>query len=286
MNKYKLALILATAVVLFSISLVGCAAGGIPQEQYDSVAAQIKEAQAKVADLQDDIKELKEQNESAAAELKTGFEAELKAAQAEVARLKGEVGGLKEQYEIVGATPAETAENIVKYYHETHVYSTYDLFICSDMASEVWNMLKAQGINAVMVVGNKDAAISDILQCNHAWVLAEVAPGEHLALETTGGRVIPKSENPLYYKGWSFASPAELKAYNQLVREYNIRVDIRNQIAEESNEVLVEHNQSTSQSAADKLKAVFDKLQELMAQQEAELNNLLAEIDSLATELR
>ena len=286
MKKYKLALILTTVVVLLSISLAGCAAGGIPQEQYDSVAAQIKEAQAKVADLQDDITELKAQNESAAAELKTGFEAELKAAQVEVARLQDEIGGLKEQYELVGATPAETAENIVRYYHETHEYSTSDLFICSDMASEVWNMLKAQGINAVMVVGNKDAAISDILQCNHAWVLAEVAPGEHLALETTGGRVIPKSENPLYYKGWSFASPAELKAYNQLVREYNIRVDIRNKIAEESNEVMVEHNKSTSQSAADKLKAVYDKLQELMAQQETELNNLSAEIDSLATELR
>ena len=186
----------------------------------------------------------------------------------------------------MGATPAETAENIAKYYHETHVYSTYDLFVCSDMAAEVWNMLKAQGINAVMVVGNKDTAISDIIQCDHAWVLAEVAPGEYLALETTGGQVVPKSENPLYYKGWSFASPAELKAYNQLIREYNIRVDIRNQIAEESKEALVEHNQSTNQQTADKLKAVYDKLQELIGQQEAELNNLLAEINSLATELR
>ncbi len=285
MKKYKLALILTAIVVLLSTSLVGCAAGGIPQEQYDSVAAKLGESQAKIADLQSDIDELKAQNESAAAGIQTGSEAELKAAQAEVSRLQGEVSGLKERYELVGATSAETAEKIVKYYHETHVYSTWDLFICSDMAAEIWNMIKAQGINAVMVVGNKDTAISNIIQSDHAWVLAEVAPGEYLALETTGGFAVPKSKNPLYYQGWSFASPGELKSYNQLIREYNTRVDIRNQIAEESNEVLVQYNQSTNQQTADKFKAVYDKLQELMTRQEAELDNLVAEIDSLATEL-
>lgn len=281
MNYYKVILALVMIVVLLSISLVGCT-GGIPQVQYDSIVAQLGESQAKVAGLQDDINDLKAQNESATADL----EARIESAQGEVYRLEGEVDRMKAQYEFVGATPAETAENIVKYYHDTHVYSTYDLFICSDMASEVWNMLKAQGIDAVIAVGNTDTVVSDIVLCNHAWVLAEVAQGEYLALETTGGFVVPQNQNPFYYRGWSFDSPAELKSHNQLIQEYNTRVDIRNQIANESNEVLVEHNQSTSQSMADKLKAVYDKLQELLDQHEAELDNLLLEIDSLAIELR
>ncbi len=189
------------------------------------------------------------------------------------------------QYEIVGETPAETAENIVRYYHETHVYSTYDLFVCSDMASEVWNMLKAQGIKAVMVVGNKDTAIGDIVQSNHAWVLAEVAPGEYLALETTSGFVVPKSENVLYYRGWSFANPRELKRYNQLFREYNVRVDIHNDIVDEDKEVVDEYNRASNQSTADKLEAVHKKLIKLIEAQEAEMDNIKSEIDGLATEL-
>ncbi len=267
---------LITVVFLLLFVLVGCM-GGVSQEQYDAIAAQLVKAKEQVAQLQDEKGNLQAEKEAVAAELQ--------AAQAQITELQGQVGGLKEQYELVGATPAKTAEKIVKYYHETHVYSQYDFFVCSDMASEVWNMLKAQGINAVIVVGNKDAAIGDILQSKHAWVLAEVAPGEYLALETTGGYVVPESENALYYRGWSFDSPAKLKANNQLVREYNVRVGIINQIVAEANEVRDEHNQATNQPTADKLKAVYDKLIELIEQQEAEMNNLLAEINGLATEL-
>ena len=251
--------------------------GGIPPEQYEQVAAQLKDVQTKITEAQGQINDLQAE--------KGAVDAELQAAQARIAELQGQVGGLKEQYELVGATPAETAANIVRYYHETHVYSTYDLFVCSDMAAEVWNMLKAQGINAIIVVGNKDSAIGDIIQSNHAWVLAEVAPGEYLALETTGGFVVPKSENALYYRGWFFDSPSKLKSNNQLVREYNVRVGIINQIVAEANEVREEHNKASDQQTADKLKAVHDKLIELMEQQEAEMNNLLAEINRLATEL-
>jgi len=278
--RSKLVLISTTAVILLSFLLAGCmGGGGIPPEQYEKVSAQLKElqeeTQAQLSQLQNEIKGIQAERDAAAAELK--------AAQAKVAELQGQVGGLQEQYELVGATPAETAEKIVRYYHETHVYSTYDLFVCSDMSSEVWNMLKAKGINAQIVVGNKDKPVTDILESNHAWVHAEVAPGEYLALETTGGYVVPETENSLYYRGWSFDSPATLKKNNQLVREYNIRVTIRNQMAAEANKVREEHNQATNQTTADKLKAVHDKLTELLEAQEAGLNNIKAEINSLAT---
>ena len=278
--KRKVLLALITAVFLLSFLLAGCG-GGIPQAQYDQVIDQIKEAQtqaqAQVSELQGEFEDLKAQGTAAAAELKT--------AQAKVTELEGQVSGLKEQYELVGATPAETAEKIVKYYHETHVYSAWDLFVCSDMAAEVWNMLKAKGINAKIVVGNKDTVIDDILQSNHAWVHAEVAPGKYLALETTGGYAVPESENPLYYRGWSFDSPAELKANNDLVKEYNVRVGIISDIQDEVKEVAKEHDQATNQSTADKLKAVYDKLVEVRDKQDAELQNVKAEIDGLATDI-
>ena len=273
MNR-KLLLVMVTAVILLSFVLAGCQSGGVAQELYDKVAAQLKDLQEKYSGVQGTIDELQAKKDAA--------EAELKSAKAKIEELQSQIGGLKDQYELVGATPAETAEKIIKNYYDTHEYSTIDLFMCSDMSSEVWNMLKAQGINAIIVVGDIDASVSDIILSDHAWVLAEVAPGEYLALETTGGYVVPQSQNPLYYRGWYFDSPADLKSHNRLVREYNIRVGIHNTIAAADREVIEEHNQATNQQTADKLKAVHEKLVELIEQQQAELNNLMNELNSLA----
>ena len=264
-------------MILLSGLLLGCATG-VPAEQYEGVADQLRDTQAQVTQLQNDI--------NAAQAEKAEANAQLQKAQAEAAALQGQVGGLKEQYELVGATNAETAEKIAKYYHETHVYSIYDLFVCSDMAAEIWNMLKAQGIDSVVAVGSIDTPITDIILSDHAWVLAEVSPGEYLALETTGGFAAPKSQNAMYYSGWFFSSPKELKSYNQLIREYNVRVEIRNQTAAEINAVIEEHNKATNQQTADKLMAVYEKLQELLEDQEIQMNSLNAEIERLATEIR
>lgn len=302
----KIALVMTTIVILLSFLLVGCV-GGISQEQYDGIASQLTKAKEQLAKFQDEAQNLQDEAQNLLAQ-KEAVAAELKVAQAKVALLESQVSGLKEQYELVGATPAETAENIVRYYHETHVYSTYDLFVCSDMAAEVWNMLKAQGINSRIVVGSKDTAIADIVQSDHAWVLAEVAPGDYLALETTGGFVVPESENPLYYRGWYFNSPKDLKSNNNLVREYNVRVDIHNQIVNEANvvheryeqavdkynELVDEYNASGGSPAleeqieaqsniVDKEEAVYQRLVELVEAQEAEMEDIHAEINSLAT---
>lgn len=281
--RYKVVMILTAVVLLLSL-VVGCQSG-VPVEQHEAVAEQLVKAKAQMGEAQEQNIAL--QNEINQLEAQTkNTENLLKESQAQAGQLQGQINGLKEQYELAGKTPAETAEKIVKYYHETHMYSTYDLFVCSDMASEVWNMLKAQGINAVIAVGDVDTAVSDIVLSDHAWVLAEVAPGNYLALETTGGYVVPASRNPLYYRGWFFDSPGGLKSHNNLVQEYNVRVEIRNKINDEANEVAKEHNQATSQQAADKLKAVFDKLVEIKEEQEAELNQINAELRGLATALQ
>ncbi|GAI88828.1 unnamed protein product, partial [marine sediment metagenome] len=148
----------------------------------------------------------------------------LRESQSQVVELQREIRGLKEQYEIVGETPAETAENIVKWYHETHIYSKYDFFVCSDMALDVWNMLKAQKIDALINIGNVEMGAENITEADHAWVLAETSPGKYLALETTGGYAV--SDNPLYYKGWSFDNPAEYKRFVELKHEYDFRASL------------------------------------------------------------
>ncbi|GAI65218.1 unnamed protein product, partial [marine sediment metagenome] len=49
-----------------------------------------------------------------------------------------------------------TVTKIAEDYHKTHTYSFRDLFVCGDMAIDVWNQIKTKGINAIIVVGNID----------------------------------------------------------------------------------------------------------------------------------
>jgi outer membrane murein-binding lipoprotein Lpp len=293
--KKRFLYILITALLLLPVVFTGCQSG-VPQADYDQVMSQLTDAQSQITAAQDDLTALQNdlatlqtakdtlqtEKDSVAAQLAEA-QIDIETLEAQVAALEAQVSALKAEYELAGYTPAETAEKIVKYYHDTHVYSSYDLFVCSDMAAEVWNMLKAIGIESVIAVGNVDTAISDILQSNHAWVLAEVAPGQYLALETTGGYSVPESENPLYYRGWAFDSPADLKSYNELVQEYNTRVDFRNLFASEANEAASLYNDSTTPAEADKWLTLYDKFIELINDQEAILNTLMAQINSLAS---
>ena len=158
---------------------------------------------------------------------------QFRASQAQVAELRNEIEGLKRQYGIIGETPVETAENIVKRYHETHIYSEHDFYVCADMALDVWNMLKAQGIDAIIKVGNVETGAKDITEVDHAWVLAETSPGHYLALETTGGYAVWEKDNALYYQGWSFDNPREYKRFVELRQEYNIRTRLIEQSGED-----------------------------------------------------
>ena len=180
--KQKIFIVLATLVLLLSITVSGCSAGstvtvtntttitttastGVSQADYDNLQSRYTDANHEIAVAQD----------------------ELGVSEGAVDSLEAQLAALKAKYEFTGDTLTQTATLLVANYHATHVYSTIDYFICGDMASEVWNMLKAQGISAVIVVGSVDSAVTDILLSNHAWVLATVDNGAKLALETTGG---------------------------------------------------------------------------------------------------
>ena len=116
----------------------------------------------------------------------------------------------------------EILTDIIKEYYKTHTYSKFDLFVCGDMAIDVWNMVETRGINAKIVVGNVDDPNADWTEYNHAWVLAEVSPGTWLALETTGGYVTYEDS---YYTGYFFENPREFKKYLELMKEYNAQID-------------------------------------------------------------
>ena len=230
MIKNKLVLI--SAIVIIALQLfTGC---GIPKNEYDGAIAQLRDSQSQVAALQNEVR----------------------TSQAQLTESKNEVIKLREQYELAGKIPSETAEKIVKRYHETHVYTEPDFYVCADMALDVWDMLKAQGINAIVQIGRVDRDAKDITDSDHAWVLAETSPGKYLALETTGGFAV--WDNALYYKGWSFHNPREYKRFLELRYEYNVRVKIVKQLAD-----TFDVTRTNALRAADELRQISNEVGKL-----------------------
>ena len=109
-----------------------------------------------------------------------------------------------------------TLKKIVEEYHKSHTYIGTDVYVCGDMARDVWNMVKTQEINAKIVVGNIDKDTTSISEATHVWVLAEVSPDEWVAMETTGGYLVCDDpdiclvSNSRYYRGFQFSDPKEL----------------------------------------------------------------------------
>lgn len=126
-------------------------------------------------------------------------------------------------------------QSIAEEYHKTHTYSLNDFYVCSDMAMDVWDLIKTQGINAEICAGNIDENISIYLNggtwdnvfnyynaMNHAWVLAEIKPFTYIAVETTGGYLVwgnnvetnpNEVKNQLYYTGTCFNTPKQFKSF-------------------------------------------------------------------------
>ena len=48
----------------------------------------------------------------------------------------------------------QTCEKIATEYYGSHTYTEDGIYDCDDMAQDVWNMLKAKGINARIAVGD------------------------------------------------------------------------------------------------------------------------------------
>jgi tetratricopeptide (TPR) repeat protein len=109
-------------------------------------------------------------------------------------------------------------------YHRKHKYLKEDFFVCSDMAIEVWDIIKTAGINAKLIVGNIERDIVKyestheyIAKINHVWVLAEVTPAAWIPVEATAGRIVhPQVLNfELYQKGSLFDNPRLFKEFSE-----------------------------------------------------------------------
>lgn len=140
----------------------------------------------------------------------------------------------------------QISKEVVEEYHKTHSYYGKDIFVCGDMANDVWNMLKTRGINAKIQIGNVDKDDATLFESNHAWVLAEITADKWLALETTGGYLVYSKDNPRYYKGWNFYTPKQFKEYLQLLTEYNDKSSKYNEAITRYNEVLPRYKEAAS----------------------------------------
>jgi hypothetical protein len=155
----------------------------------------------------------------------------------------------------------QTCEQIAAEYYRSHTYSEDDIYDCDDMAQDIWDMLKAKGVNARIAVGDfdkknksgieggkliqesqesgnpgkieiynytcQDTGLlnSDIIDnLTHAWVLAEVSPGNWLAVECTGGYIVYREENGNYYHGLTFSNPKNYKSFLELYSNWKRQI--------------------------------------------------------------
>jgi hypothetical protein len=176
-----------------------------------------------------------------------------------------------------GEENAQICKEIVEEYHKTHTYYGKDIYVCGDMACDVWDMLKTRGINAMIMIGNVEKNIRNATEANHAWVLAEVEPNKWLALETTGGYIVYYKDNPLYYQGWHFYTPKQFKEYLQLLKQYQEQISKYNEAVEEYNRLVRLYNQAS----------FFEKitLKNKIETQEAILNQRAKDLEETITKI-
>jgi hypothetical protein len=118
----------------------------------------------------------------------------------------------------------QIVERIAAMYHATHSYTMEGGFVCLDMAIDVWNQLKTNGVEAKIMGGNIRENITAwnyrqlAMEGNHAWVVATISPNEKVAIETTMGKVIKQGTTDVapYFKGIAFDDPAQVKRFEQL----------------------------------------------------------------------
>jgi hypothetical protein len=150
-------------------------------------------------------------------------------------------------------TNIRVLRQIVEDYHNIHTYSLDDYFICADMAMDVWNIVDTRGMRALLVAGNIKTPDAGWMEYNHSWVIVEAAPRQWVALETTGGFLVYKNNNPNYYSGIFFEKPKDLKTNMDLRRDYNNEIERYTTAVTQYNAKVSEYNTERNyyQSLAD-----------------------------------
>jgi len=108
-------------------------------------------------------------------------------------------------------------KEIGRLYHSTHVYIPNETD-CDDMAVDIWNMLLAQNIKSVIVIGNLEKTGATFAEADHAWLVVYNFEGKYAILEPTTGEMIygvnADGTHNLridpYYSGWAYKKPSDL----------------------------------------------------------------------------
>ena len=90
-------------------------------------------------------------------------------------------------------------------------------FVCVEFAAGVWHELMKKGVQAKVRFGS--TGIASIHQADHAWVMAEVSPGNWLAIVPQRGVVYPESGSA-YYRGYDFSDDGPVREYNRAIQAH------------------------------------------------------------------
>lgn len=174
-------------------------------------------------------------------------------------------------------------------YHKKHTYvgketgAKENIFVCGDMACDVWNMVETKGIKARIQIGNVKIRIKTMLDADHAWVMAEVSPGKWLAAETTGGYIVRFSKNERYYSGYSFSNPNDYKEYALLAREYNAAVVKEQNALNDYNQMVRNYNNSDRISKI-RLRSELDRSEAVVDARRGDLLEIAGRLKALLSE--
>jgi hypothetical protein len=224
---------------------------------------------------------------------------------------------LKSQDNVQVDKNIKLCEQIAADYCNSHTYSKDGVYDCDNMAQDIWNMLKAKGINARIAVGNfnsfgssKIAKLnivpkisgsgslgeievpnringtmnlsnsSTIDSFNHAWVLAEVSPGLWLAIECTGGYIVYSDENEKYYQGVTFSNPKNYRSFLSLYRDWKAKaLDYENERSYYKELICSYNNASESDQIA--MKSGIEVAQRTLQEKEKAFTETDSELNAL-----
>ncbi|MDQ1255298.1 MAG: hypothetical protein QG646_4577 [Euryarchaeota archaeon] len=211
----------------------------------------------------------------------------------------------------------QTCEQIAAEYYKSHTYSEDDIYDCDDMAQDIWNMLKAKGVNARIAAGDfekkstsgieggkpvhksqesgnpgkietynytcQDTGLlnSDIIDnLTHAWVLAEVSPGYWLAVECTGGYIVYNEEDGNYYHGLTFSNPKNYRSFLELYSNWKRQIkDYENERAYYNK--LIDKYNSASNSEQTAIKINLEVQEERLQEKQNNVLKTDSEIQAL-----
>lgn len=107
----------------------------------------------------------------------------------------------------------QTTRQVNTSYYQWHTYIPNETD-CNDMACDVWDMLRKQGVISLIVFGNLDSKSETWGKCNHTWLLISNNSGQCFALEPTNGQLYFKGDTQIsqYLEGFFYAKPSDLRA--------------------------------------------------------------------------